>query len=261
MKVESGFEKGFRVAVFAAPDNLQELGQVLTGVLGTHPTDALIHARHAPGILPDRLSREQSDQLAAAVSKLGLHAESISADEIPELDHGEAVHHVRCVESGLEIVGLDGARDDQVPWDEIELICVGVVPQEMTKHYTTGEMATLSAARRTTHLALELPLPEGPELWIVRRTPFRAYRVDHKRMNYEYLGDRKTDSATVNFRLFLADLLQRAEHSYVTPSTRAYVSHGAERLYQFDSAEHLSRYAQFHVVVHRRAAAELSRTS
>jgi hypothetical protein len=73
-------------------------------------------------------------------------------------------------------------------------------------------------------------------------------------MNYEYLGERKTDSATVNFRLFLDDLLRHTPHAYVTPSTRAFLAHGAERLYHFDSTEHLQRYTQFHCLAHQRAA-------
>lgn len=255
MNPASTHEQAFHVVVFAAPEDLHELAQVLHDVLGMHPTDAIIHARLMPGILSDRLSRLQADRLAAAIDQLGLHAESISADEIPELDHGEAVHHVKCLETGLEIIDLRGALEARVPWDEIELICVGIVPQETARHYATNEMATLSAARRTTHLALDVPLPEGPELWIIRRSPLRAFRVDHRRMNYEYLGDRKTDSATVNFRSFLDDLLQNTPHAYVTPSTRAYLGHRAERMYHFDSTGHLLRYAQFHLLVRRRAAA------
>lgn len=254
MEPESRDDPYAYVVIFAAPDEPHELADVLARVLGIHHTDAMIHSRIVPGILPDRLSREQADRLVAAVNELGLHAESITAAEVPEFGHGEAVHHVQCPADGLDIFGLRGGLDDCVPWDEIELVCVGVVPQETTKHYLTNEMATLSAARRTTHGPLEVTLPDGPELWFIRRNPFHAYRVDHKRMNYEYLGERKTDSATVNFRLFLDDLLRNAPHAYVTPSTRAFLTHGAERLYHFDTAGHLQRYAQFHYLAHLRAA-------
>lgn len=258
MKPESPAESAYRVVVFAAPDDPQELGRVLSEVLGMHPTDALLHARRAPGILPDRLPREQAARLAAAISKLGLHAESVSADQIPEFGHGEAVHHLKCLGAGLEIFGLNGELEASVPWEEIELICVGVVPQETARHYLTSEMTTLSAARRTTPHALDVPLPEGPELWLIRRSPLTALCVDHKRMNYEYLGNRKTDSATANFRSFLNDLLQNAPRAYLTPSTRAYVGHGAEKLYHFASSDNLLHYAQFHLLVHRLSQAPRS---
>ena len=254
MNSESPDDRSFHVAVFAAPDDPHELADALAEVLGIHPTDAMIHSRLAPGILPDRLSREQAERLAAAINEAGLHAESVSADEIPDFGHGEAVHHVQCPEEGLDIFGLRGGLDDCVPWNEIEFICVGVVPQETTKHYLTSEIATVYSARRTMPALVEVPVFVGPELWFIRRNPHHAYRVHHKRMNYEYLGERKTDSATVNFRLFLDDLLRHTPHAYVTPSTRAFLGHDAERLYHFDSTEHLQRYAQFHYLAHQRAA-------
>jgi hypothetical protein len=256
MESETSDDRLFHVVVFAAPDDPHDLADVLTDVLGIHPTDAMIHSRLVPGILPDRLSREQADRLAKAVNVLGLHAECVSAEEMPDFGHGEFVHHVQFPEAGLDIFGLRGGLDDCVPWDEIDLVCVGVVPQETTKHYLTNEMTTLSAARRTAPGPLEIPLSAGPELWFIRRNPYHAYRVDHKRMNYEYLGDRKTDSATVNFRIFLDDLLRNAPHTYVTPSTRAFLAHGAERLYYFESTDRLQRYTQFHYLAHQRAAKE-----
>lgn len=247
-------DRSFHVVIFAAPDDPHDLADVLARVLGIHHTDAMIHSRLVPGILPDRLSRDEAARLVAAVNELGLHAESVAAVEVPNFGHGEMVHHVQCPEAGLEIFGLGGGLECCVPWNEIELVCVGVIPQEKTKHYLTNEMATLSAARRTSHAPLEVTLPAGPELWFIRRGPFHAYRVDHKRMNYEYLGERKTDSATVNFHLFLEDLLRKVPHAYVTPSTRAFLTHGAERLYHFDTAEHLQRYAQYHYLAHLRAS-------
>jgi hypothetical protein len=241
----------FHVVVVAVHENLHELGKVLTQVLGMHPTDAIILARSAPGILPDRLPRDQAERLAAAIRKIGISAEVAAADEIPEFEQGEIVHHCKVAESGLEIIESHGAVETCVPWDELELICVGVVPQEAARHYPTGEMSVLSAARRSPHAPLETSHSAGPQLWFIRRDPFWAFRIDHKRMNYEYLGERKTDSATVNFRLFLHDLLEHAPHAGVTPSTRAFLEHGAERQYRFDSTDQLRLYTQFHLYLRR----------
>ncbi len=254
MQPETSDNASYHIVVFAAPDDPHDLAAVLADVLGIHRTDAMIHSRLVPGILPEHLSSDEARRLTAAVNELGLHAECVPTHEIPSFGHGESVHHVRCHAAGVDVFGLRGELEDCVPWNEIELVCVGVVPQETTKHFLTNEMATLSAARRTSHAPLEVALTAGPELWLVRRNPFHAYRVDHKRMNYEYLGTRKTDSATVNFRLFMDDLLRNVPHAYVTPSTRAFLMHGPERLYQFDTAEHLQRYAEYHYLAHQRAA-------
>lgn len=251
MNADTRTQSDDHVVVFAVPGEPQELADVLTEVLGMHPTDALVHARSAPGILPDRLTRDKAELLAAAIQKIGVRAEVVTPDEVPDFHHGEVVHHCKCATGGLEIIETHGDLETVVPWDEIELICVGVVPQEGARHYATGEMSVLSAARRSPHAPLDIPPTAGPELWFIRKSPFRAFRIDHKRLNYEYLGDRKTDSATVNFHAFLRDLLQHAPHAYVTPSTRAFLEHGAERQYHFDSADQLRRYTQFHLMIRR----------
>ncbi|MBI3863255.1 MAG: hypothetical protein HY290_15295 [Planctomycetia bacterium] len=243
------------VVVFAVPGDPHELAQVLVEVLGMHPTDAIVHARSAPGILPDRLTRERAEQLASAIQRIGVRADVATAGEIPDFHHGEIVHHGNCTDAGLVIIEEHGDLETCVPWNEIELICVGVVPQEAGRHYPTGEMSVLSAARRSPHAPLEIPATAGPELWFIRRSPFRAFRIDHKRMNYEYLGERKSDSATVNFQSFLDDLLRHAPDAYVTPSTRAFLAHGhgPERAFHFDSADQLRRYTQFHLMIRRHA--------
>jgi hypothetical protein len=244
----------FHVVVFAVPGDPQELAQVLTEVMGSHPTDAIVHARSAPGILPDHLSREQADKLAAAIEKIGVRAGIVRAEEIPGFHHGEVVHHCKCTEEGLQILESHGDLETCIRWDEIELICVGTVPQDAGRHYPTGEMAVLSAARRSPRVPFDAAPSVGPELWLIRRNPFRAIRIDHKRMNYEYLGDRKTSSATVNFRTFLEDVLQHAPGAYVTPSARAFLEHGSERVFHFDSTDQLLRYTKFHLLIHRQVA-------
>jgi hypothetical protein len=244
----------YRVVIYAVPEDPQDLAQVLTEVLEMHATDAIVHARHAPGILPDRLTREQADRLAAAIEKIGISANVATIDEIPDFDHSQTVHHCQWSDSAMEIFGTQAAVEHRIPWNDIELICVGVVPQESARHYLTGEMSVLSAARRSPHDPLNIPPTAGPELWFVRRNPFHVFCIDHKRMNYECLGYSKTDSATANFQLFLRDLLQHAPGAYVTPSTRAFLDHGPDREFQFDSTDHLQRYAQLHLMIHRHAS-------
>lgn len=242
------------VVVYAIPEDPQDLAHVLTEVLDMHPTDAIVHARHAPGILPDPLTREQADRLVAAIEKIGIAANVTTSDQIPDFNHRQIVHHCQWSDTALEIIGTQATAEIRIPWNEIDLICVGVVPQESARHYPTGEMSVLSAARRSPHDPLNIPPTAGPELWFVRRNPFQVFCIDHKRMNYECLGSSKTDSATANFQLFLRDLLQHAPGAYVTPSTRAFLDRGGERDYQFDSTDHLQRYAQLHLMIHRQAS-------
>jgi hypothetical protein len=242
-----------RVVVYAAPDDPADLGEVLTRVLGLHPTDALLHARYAPGLFPDLLTAETARRLAESISAMGVLAAVIPDTEVPDLDEGEIVHHLRCAAHGLEVLELHGRTEHVIPWTSVELISVGQVPLETTRHFASSDMNTVRSGRRTSPSTVETSLSPGPEAWIICANPSRALRIDHKRMNYEYLGERKSDSATANFRLFLEDLVARAGHAYRTPATRAFLQHGSVADYSFESAGELQRATVLHLLLHRQA--------
>jgi hypothetical protein len=242
----------FRVVVYAAPDDTEELADVIAEVLKFHPTDALIRARTVPGPLIDELTRETAERLAGEISKIGVRAEAVPAADVPEFKNIVVVHHARCPETGLEVLGLNAEEQMLVPWSDIDLISVGQVPQETARHYVTGEMTAISAARRTSPGPKDMLLTPGPSAWFVCRNPDRELRIDHKRMNYEYLGKRKTFSATANFRLFLDDVIARARQAYLTPSTRDYLEHGSVSDYSFGSPEVLKQDAILHLLIRRR---------
>jgi len=244
-------ELAYRVVIFAAADDPQVVRDRLVEELGMHPTDAMIHAQRAPGILPELLSREAADHLASAINRAGVHAEAVPQREIPDFEHAEAVHHVRSKEDGLEIMELHGGTESLIAWSDVELIAVGRVQQEIEEHLI-ADTPVFSYRRLTPderfvrHLA-------GPELWLIACNPLRPYRIDHSRMNYEYLGERKTGSATHNFRCFVEDLVKHALGAYITPSTRAFIGLAPTKHYEFDSSDDLRRYAVFHLLVRRRA--------
>lgn len=242
----------YRVAVFSAPDDPHELSQALQTVLGLHSTDAIVQARTLPGALLAELPRETADRLAAEISKIGVRAEAVPAADVPEFLNIVIVHHARSLEDGLDVLGLNAEEKMLIPWDDIELISVGQVPQETARHYVTGEMPTISAPRHTTSGPKETFLPPGPSAWFICKNPERELRIDHKRMNYEYLGTRKTFSATANFRLFLDDVIAHARMAYLTPSTRDYLEHGSVTDYSFDSPEALKHDAILHLMIRRR---------
>lgn len=250
----SGAEE-YRVVLFGSPDDPFVLRDLLVSRLGMHPTDALIQARRAPGILPESLSKAAAESFAEVVSETGIHAEAIAECDIPDLAHPETVHHARCCETGFEIVELHGQKEETVPWGEIELISVGRVPQE--SHHAVILDEPVTAGRRAPTPETSYPAA-GPELWLVRRNPLRTIRVSHQRMNYEYLGARKTDSATHNFRLFVEDLLAKSPTAYVTPATRAFVGHGRQRHYEFESTDELRQYTLFHLLLRLRMEADIS---
>jgi hypothetical protein len=253
MTSDRGSIPTYRVAVFAAPDDPRELARVLELCLGMHATDALFHARSAPGVLAIPLDRPLAERVTAGIVSLGVQAAAVAEADLPDFSRAAVVHHARCLETGLEIVELHGVEAALVPWSDVELLSIGQVPQETARHYLAAESVTVRAARRTGPTTVQTPLPPGPEAWVLCARPSRIFRIDHKRMNYEYLGDRKSESATANFRLFIDDVVSHARGAYLTPSTRAYLEHGSVADYSFDSMDELQRATEIHLLLHTHA--------
>ena len=93
----------FRVVVYAAPDDLHELADILGHELGSHATDALVRARTVPGALGDELPRETAERLAAEISQIGVRAEAVPAGEVPEFNTITVVHRACCLDTGVEV--------------------------------------------------------------------------------------------------------------------------------------------------------------
>jgi hypothetical protein len=246
----------YRVVVFATPDDPQELGKLLADRLHLHPTDAQVHAHAVPGVLPDHLSQADAGKLAAAITGFGVNAASIADADIPHFEHAEVLHHVRCLDNGLEVIELHGEPEFLLAWDEIQLISIGYVPLEEQRRFRV-DRTLIHSAPQPADGTTDVPSLSGPEAWIIRRNPERGFRIAHGEMNYEYLGDRKTGSATHNFRLFMDDLIARVPHAYITPAARAYIGRGLLRDYEFASLELHRSYTVFHLLLlHRMQAAQ-----
>ena len=71
MESQSGGKRSFRVAVFAVPDDLDTLSEILSSVLVMHPTDAMKCARHAPGFVSERLTAETAQRLGLRYVRAG----------------------------------------------------------------------------------------------------------------------------------------------------------------------------------------------
>jgi hypothetical protein len=242
----------YRVAVFATPSGPDELSELLEKQLSLHPTDARIHAHAVPGLLPNRLRREEAESLAAAVASLGLACHVFHQKEIPDLDGAVTVHHARCTDAGFEIFGLKGESERVVPWAEFELLSIGDVPGEAAHHFQFPVIRALHAAPTPTMPPITAPNSTGPEAWLSTPGATELFRIEHEQMNYEALGDRKTTSAARNFRTFITDVSARIPHAYLTPAARAYLEHGFVRHFLFHSREEFQRYTQFHILLRHR---------
>lgn len=240
----------YRVAIYQRPGDPQAVRDVLVRELGIHPTDAMIHVHAAPGLLADKLPRDKAVAVAAAVSALGVQADAVPASQLFLFPHHDVVHHVECLEAGLEILEWHGAEVVLVPWGEVAVVSVGELPDGETRHWVA--VPVTFAAPHHAHDSMQTVITNGLQVWIVARNPWRAWRIDHRQMNYEYLGPRMSLSATHNFRLFVEDLVQRAPGAHRTPSTIAYLLHGSPRELHFDSVDAFRHYSEFQTLIARR---------
>lgn len=245
-------DPSFRVVVFATPDDPYALRDILMRALSLNAVDAQIHAHTVPGVLPDRMTQAQATGLVEAIQAIGVNASVFADDNIPSLDQATQLHHVRCLQKGLEVLGLTGEREELLEWADLELISIGNVPLESARHYEVQRSTVASSGPHFQHSAIDIPALTGAEVWLIGKNPYGVYRIDHTRMNYEYLGDSKSESSTANFRLMMDDLVGYASDAYLTPSTHAFINHGLLRQYAFDSPEELQRYTTFHLLLLRR---------
>jgi hypothetical protein len=164
----------------------------------------------------------------------GVAAEAWRTDQFPDLSPPRSIHRGACLDEGLRIEGLRAEPTHWVPWDRVEMICAGRVAAEDEYRETKSPRWPSAVVAGIRAIALQKPrpfdrhlrasrVPRDPvaEVLIVRRDPRINFRVVENQMNYAYLGTRLMSSAAENFPIFLADLCARADHAYLTPSTRA----------------------------------------
>jgi hypothetical protein len=262
-ELPGGPPKGnYRVVVFGDPEDVTVIKEILTESAGLHADDAATAAHMAPGILPGRFSREIAEAVAAQIGHRGVNAVSLRAAEIPKLDHAEIVHHARCQADGLAVLSVRAELERLVPWSDVSLLSMGCVPTE-TVPRLSAEAAVIVHAAPNPHRASVGAVPHhGMELWLACERPWTVYRIVHNQMNYEYLDERKTDSATRNFTLFVEDLSQHAPQAYLTPATRAFLRRDHQRQFEFQSPGDLRDGTILHVLLMRFiSSAGASRTS
>lgn len=242
-EIDCGDTEDFRVAVFARMSDPHLLASMLCHILHIKLLDAAMIARHTPGVLSPLMNVDRADKLVAALRNIGITAAAVATAELPDLSQRKVVHHARLQDEGLEILDLHGQRVELLPWCQTGVIAIGSIPGESTCRYIEqGRPSVVSAA----------PLPEVGcvnttdhntlEMWLIARVSRVAYRLRHDRFNYECLGDAKTESATVNFELFAAGIMDRAVDARRTLSTHAYRAHETVN-YRFTSSNDLQQQA------------------
>jgi hypothetical protein len=244
----------YRLVLFAAPEAPEAVRDLLCGVTGIHPTDAMQWVARAPGVWRQPLAEGEVRELLDGLYKLGVPAEAWRLDALPNLSPSRTVHDAACLDQGFRVRGLRGEPTHWVPWDKMELVAAGLIDQEdeyrevappgWVQAVSAGLDAVLRRPQLVSRRRRSMRIARDPvaEAILVRRDPRIAFRVISTQMSYAYLGDKLRPSAGENFPLFLADICDRTTGAYITPSTTAFLE-GNEDECTFPSSQALLDYA------------------
>jgi hypothetical protein len=253
--VDSAEVGEFRVAVFARTSDPHLLAEVLCRVVHIRPLDAVIAARHTPGVLSTPMTASQSQQFVAVLHDMGIAAAAVAVADLPDLSSATSLHHVRCLDEGLQIFDLRGNPAELIPWIEMVVVAIGAIPAEHTPRFMDrGRPSVVSAAPLPEVGRIDAAQHHVLELWLLRRDGVAAYRLRHDHFNYDGLERAKSESATVNFDRFVRQLIDLCGSIRRTPSTHAYLAHEVAR-YEFSSSEELQQHALLSWVLDRTATA------
>lgn len=244
-----------QLVVFACnPDDREALASLLAEHLGMTRTDAAIQARLAPGVVRGDYSPQQAAVAAESILRLGLQAQVIPSPDVPVLHPHERVHHLHWPEGGLLVLDPVGNHTENLPWDHLELVSVGLVPPDAGKPLAARSNTVLATGRQ--HLSEGESTAASPpqlEMLLIWQAPFRVLRLEAPHLNYEFLGSRRLAGSAENFRLLAEDILALAPHVYRTPATRAWLRGDPPASHLFDSARDLERATQLQLLIHRQA--------
>ena len=117
----------YRLVIFDAIDDPQELREMICRLTGMHPTDVVQWLARRPGVWPHPLDEPTVRGLLDGLYEAGVAAEAWRADQFPDLSPPRTVHRAACLDEGLRIEGLRGEPTHWVPWDRVEMICAGKI--------------------------------------------------------------------------------------------------------------------------------------
>ncbi len=236
-----------RIVVFAVPDDLNLLEEILGRLPELDKPTIRQIARALPGLIPGRLSRSQAAELAAGIRDLGVDATSIPESDIPDVSHAHAAHHLKVTENDLEVIDF---REETRVWkgEEIELLSVGVIPSSAPQLHRSAPAAAMGSSHRSWNEGARLSAKKRPEAYVLFADG-AALSLASDEMNYEYLANRLCGSSTANFTAMIRDLHELAPQAWVTPSTRSFLEHAPQRHYEFRGRDEFQRYTRFHALL------------
>jgi len=228
------------------PPFFQTLADAILQVRSINRIDAIQQARNHQFVLDTRLTRQQAETLKIILDNNGIPTHVVSMDCLIQLGPAKWLSNADCLDDAFVIQPVS-AQPLLLAWDDIAMIAygrvIGKTVQRETRDATVPETIRQIAMQQFIYPGVPTSSPayrplkhEDREITethdcldifigYIRDPSFAAhFRVFSNRFYYDYLGPRRQTSSTVNFRLFLNDIISRAGKLVATERTRRFVA-------------------------------------
>ena len=258
MSVEPSDHDDYAIVIYSKLTDSRELSRLFEQELQIVPNDAIVWTHHIPGVLNESFSEETARDLVSALARMGLHASAVRRDEIPHLHQAVAAHHAFCADEGMHVQKPLEHSSIFIPWAGVQMICVGEVLRDLTRRHPPNGLSVSLNGHQYQRPAVNVPFTPILEAWITCQSPLPHLRFDQDRMTFEYLGPRRTASASTNFRHFILDAIEHAPEAFVPESTQAFLKNDHQGQHRFKDPEALRHYATLQALLARETSTEVS---
>lgn len=235
-----------RVVVFAAPHISPDFEAKIAELMQTDVATARYTVRNLPGLIPGQFDRENAAALARFLRDTGVSATAIPSSEVPDLSHAQQTHHVRLTDQSLLLEDL-GDPPLEYPWSDVQFLSIGVTPAD--GHHREASSLAMASSRKSWNDGVDIEGRKRPEAFLVVAGNQRDLLLASDEMNYEYLGERISNSSSANFNRLMQDIVQHAPDIWLTPSSRNFMDRGPARHCEFPSRRDLQRYTEFQMLL------------
>lgn len=249
----------FRLVVYEHHLDPHIFRDILADELELHLTDAMRLVSHAPGVIPFAMSHPQARRVGEKLASVGVHVGVWPVGELPHLTGARVIHKLDLRPEGFESCGLRGEPLHWVPWEHVELVSVGEFPHDAREQSLSAPTwvspsiravrAVVLGYRRSGTQTVKRVKASTPELWIVRRRPVQAIRVQQDRMNYECLGEQRESNTRANFRRLIEEVMERCPNATRTPAVQSFLVYDRPGQHFFASAQQFMEYNTWQLVL------------
>jgi hypothetical protein len=187
------------------PLDIQKTARILAKAEHIVYADATRKVSTCRGILAEGLPFHEAESICDELNREGVGVFHMDEDEMYRPDPPRSVNNADCFEEYLNVQDLYGGIHPLF-WINVILLSLGLIEDE--------------------HLVLD----------VFSKHPQKMhYRIQHDKFNYDYLGERLTQSSFDNFRLFVEDVVGFAKQAYGNAGINAYLKGEEARKVSYDS--------------------------